>query len=166
MVLGEKIVKFSAFFALFMGVINAEQVQVTADNFFADENKQISTLNGNVVIKKGAYDTLNSDKVDIFFDANRQPIKYVATGNARFRAMMKDNKYSGKGAILTYEPASQTYTLSGSAYLHDETNKREVFGEKIIVNQLNSTYEVKSANSKNAPAKLIFEVEEKNNDKK
>ena len=140
MVLGEKIVKFSAFFALFMGVINAEQVQVTADNFFADENKQISTLNGNVVIKKGAYDTLNSDKVDIFFDANRQPIKY--------------------------EPANETYTLSGSAYLHDETNKREVFGEKIIVNQTNATYEVKSANSKNAPAKLIFEVEEKNNGKK
>ena len=54
MVLGEKIVKFSAFFALFIGAIDAEQVQVTADNFFADENKQISTLNGNVVIKKGA----------------------------------------------------------------------------------------------------------------
>ena len=114
----------------------------------------------------GAYDTLNSDKVDIFFDANRQPIKYVATGNARFRAMMKDSKYSGKGALLTYEPANETYTLSGNAYLHDETNKREVFGEKIIVNQTNATYEVKSANSKNAPAKLIFEVEEKNNGKK
>ena len=69
-----------------------EQVEVTADNFFADEIKQISVLTGNVRIKKGAYDTLNSDKVTIYFDAKRQPTKYVATGNANFKILLKLGK--------------------------------------------------------------------------
>ena len=82
----------------------AEQVEVTADNFFADEIKLQSVLTGNVKVKKGSFDTLNSDKITIYFDKEKQPTKYIATGNAKFKILINESHYNGKGDILTYEP--------------------------------------------------------------
>ena len=60
-------------FFLFSVFVNADTVNVTADNFFADENKLISILTGNVVLKKGDYDTLKADKLTIYFDKEKNP---------------------------------------------------------------------------------------------
>lgn len=142
----------------------AEQVEVTADNVFADEVKMQSVLTGNVHIKKGAYDKLDSDKVVVYFDKKRQPTKYVATGNARFKVMLKDKHYDGRGEVLTYEPNSKFYTLSGNAYLHEQETQKEVYGDLITVNQTSGTYEVKSSRGKDKakkPVRLIFQVEDK-----
>ena len=139
-----------------------EQVEVTADNFFADEIKQISVLTGNVRIKKGAYDTLNSDKVTIYFDAKRQPTKYVATGNANFNILLNQKHYDGKGGVLTYDPTIEAYTLENNAYLHEAETKKEVYGDKIIVNRQKGTYEVKSGGGEKKPVRLIFQVEDQN----
>lgn len=138
-----------------------EQVEVTADNFFADEIKQISVLTGNVRIKKGAYDTLNSNKLTIYFDAKRQPTKYVATGNANFKILLNEKHYDGKGGVLTYDPTAEAYTLEGNAYLHEAETKKEVFGDKIIVNRKKGTYEVKSGGGEKKPVKLIFQVDDR-----
>ena len=139
-----------------------EQVEVTADNFFADEIKQISVLTGNVRIKKGAYDTLNSDKVTIYFDAKRQPTKYVATGNAKFKILLNQKHYDGKGGVLTSDPTIEAYTLENNAYLHEAETKKEVYGDKIIVNRQKGTYEVKSGGGEKKPVRLIFQVEDQN----
>ncbi len=146
-------------FFLFSVFANADTVNVTADNFFADENKLISILTGNVVLKKGDYDTLKADKLTIYFDKEKNPIKYVATGNTSFNAILKDKHYDGKGEILTYEPEKEIYTLEKNAYLHEKETKKEVFGDKIIVDRAKTTYEVKSISKK--PIKLIFEIEDK-----
>ena len=155
--------KIALFFimAFFINLNAAEQVEVTADNFFADEMKQISTLSGNVTIKKGSYDTLKSDKLVITFDKNRQPTKYTATGNANFKILLNDKHYDGKGGVLTYTPKDETYTLEGNAYLHESETKKQVFGDKIIVNRTKGTYEVKSGNGgEKKPIRLIFQVED------
>lgn len=142
----------------------AEQVEVTADNFFADEIKLETVLTGNVHIKKGAYDTLDSNKVIIYFDKDKKPIKYVATGNAKFKAIVNQKHYNGKGDTLTYEPGNDTYILNGNAYLNEIETKKEVFGERIIVNQTKGTYEVQSFRSEKSqdkkPVKLIFQIED------
>ena len=139
----------------------SEKVEVTADNFFADEVKQISILTGNVTIKKGDYDTLKSDKLTITFDKNRQPIKYTATGNANFKILLNGKHYDGKGGVLTYTPTNETYTLENSAYLHESESKKEVFGDKIVVNREKGTYEVKSGSgAEKKPIRLIFQVED------
>ena len=65
----------------------AEQVEITADEFYADEGKQISEFKGNVNIKKGK-DTLTANLVVIYFDKKRNPLKYVASGNAKFRVFI------------------------------------------------------------------------------
>ncbi|AGZ82023.1 LPS ABC transporter substrate-binding protein LptA [Campylobacter fetus] len=151
-----KVVLILCFFTI---GLNAEQVEVTADNFFADEKSLTSDLKGNVIIKKGSYDTLTSNSVKIYFDAKRQPIKYVATGNAKFKAVLNKKNYNGSGDILIYEPLKKTYTLSGDAYLHEEQTDKKVYGDEIVVNQGNGTYKVSSKDKK--PVKLIFQVEDK-----
>lgn len=147
---------------VFLGFLTlnaADQVEVTADNFFADEVKLISILNGNVVVKKGDYDTLFADKVTITFDKNKQPLKYVATGNAHFKVLLNGKHYDGKGEILTYEPNVEKYTLEKNAYLHETESKKEIFGDKILVDRIKSTYEVLAEKGSKKPIKLIFEVD-------
>ena len=80
----------AAILAMILGFtfLNAEQVEITSNDFFADENKQISEFVGNVNIKKGSYDELKANKVVVHFDKKRQPVKYVATGNARAKIFM------------------------------------------------------------------------------
>lgn len=136
----------------------AQNVEVTADDFFADENKFISELSGNVSVKKGK-DILSADKVVIHFDKNRNPIKYVATGNAKFKVLIKDKNYNGSGNELVYEPKSNLYTINGSGFLHEVDSDKRVYGEKISVNQNSGTYSVNSGNKK--PVKFVFQVEDK-----
>ncbi|WP_170018508.1 lipopolysaccharide transport periplasmic protein LptA [Campylobacter sp. RM16190] len=136
----------------------AQNVEVTADDFFADENKFISELSGNVSVKKGK-DILTADKVVIHFDKNRNPIKYVATGNAKFKVLIKDKNYNGSGNELVYEPKSNLYTINGSGFLHEVDSDKRVYGEKISVNQNSGTYSVNSGNKK--PVKFVFQVEDK-----
>ncbi|WP_169974137.1 MULTISPECIES: lipopolysaccharide transport periplasmic protein LptA [unclassified Campylobacter] len=136
----------------------AQNVEVTADDFFADENKFISELSGNVSVKKGK-DILSADKVVIHFDKNRNPIKYVATGNAKFKVFIKDKNYNGSGHELIYEPKSNLYTINGSGFLHEVDSDKRIYGEKISVNQNSGTYSVNSGNKK--PVKFVFQVEDK-----
>lgn len=160
MVYHKRKIAILALFVCFLNLNAGEQVEVTADDFFADEIKLVSTLTGNVIIKKGSYDTLKSDKVVINFDAKKQPLKYTATGNANFKILLNEKHYDGKGGVLTYIPNDEIYMLENNAYLHESESKKEVFGDKIIVNRKKGTYEVKGGGSQKKPVKLIFEVED------
>lgn len=135
----------------------SNKVEVKADSFFADENNMTTVLEGNVEVRRDS-DILKAQKIVIYFDKNKNPKKYVATNGAKFSGVLNNKKYDGSGEILTYEPATQIYTLDNNAVLKDLTSNAEVNGDKIIVNLKKGTYEVKSQNSKN-PVKLIFEVE-------
>ncbi|MDO5045881.1 lipopolysaccharide transport periplasmic protein LptA [Campylobacter sp.] len=137
----------------------AEQVEITADDFYADEKKLISEFSGNVKIKKGK-DTLTANKVLIHFDSKRNPLKYVASGDAKFKVFIQNKNYNGSGNELIYEPVSNLYTINGSGFLHEVETDKKVYGEKITVNQNSGTYSVNSANKK--PVKFIFQVEDKN----
>ena len=61
--------------------------------------------------------------------------------------------------MLIYEPKTQIYTLKGNAFLHEIDSDKKVFGDEIIVDQLNGIYNVKSKNKE--PVKFIFQVDEK-----
>ena len=147
--------KFLVFLAI-LGSLGAEQVEITADSFEADENAKVGNLVGNVMIKNGAYDTLWANHAKVVFDENKKPQKYIASGNTRFKVMLKEKKYDGSGAELTYTPASEIYTLSGSAFLHEEETDKKLYGSKIIVDKKKGTYSVYS--DKQKPVKFIFET--------
>ena len=150
--------KFALVLALRAFPLLAEQVEITADEFYADEGKQISEFKGNVNIKKGK-DTLTANLVVIYFDKKRNPLKYVASGNAKFRVFIKNKTYDGSGSELVYEPAPNLYTINGNGFLHEIETDKKVYGEKITVNQNSGTYNVNSG--KKEPVKFIFQVEDK-----
>jgi lipopolysaccharide export system protein LptA len=138
--------------------LSAQTVEVVADKFFADEKKQVSEFTGNVVVTKGT-DKLVAKKVVITFDKNRQPLKYVASGDAKIDMTMHDKVYFGSAQTMVYEPVKDQYTLIKDAFLHEKITNKKVYGEKIFVNQTTGRYEVESDGKK--PVKFIFKVDEK-----
>ena len=72
MVTNKRLIIFGAFMAFALSNLNAEQVEVTTADFFADENKLISDLKGGVHIKKGDFDELTSADAYILTKKNNQ----------------------------------------------------------------------------------------------
>lgn len=139
-------------------LIFAQNVQITADNFSADEVKGTGEFSGHVKVTKQD-DILQSDTLTINFDKNKKPLKYQAQGNANIEVTIKGKKYFGKGEILIYEPTKEQYTIKQNAFLEDKTTNKKIYGDEIVVNQLNGKYDVKSKNNK--PVKFIFQIEDK-----
>lgn len=154
MVTIRKVMLFLVFFAF--SALCAEEVQVSADNFFADENKLYSLLTGNVVVNKGKTDTLKADQIEIFFDADKQPIKYIAKGKVTFKILLKDKNYDGSGDEVIYEPLAEKYTINGNAYLHESGDDKKVYGDKIIADQSKGSYKVEA--KQNSQIKMIFQT--------
>lgn len=140
-----------------VSLMYAAQVEVTADKFFADEKKQISVFEGNVVVIKEA-DKLTANKVTIEFDAKKQPLRYIATGNAKGNITMNAKKYYGEAEKMTYEPPKSLYTLEKKAFLHEIETDKKVYGDFIRADQVSGQYEVDGKGK--GPVKFIFKVED------
>lgn len=145
-------------FIMLWCALNAENIEIKANRFFANEKELYSDLNGSVVIKKGEFDTLWAQNAVIYFDQDRHPKKYIAKGNAKFEISINGKKYKGKADILTYVP-NEMYLMNGNAFLHEIESDKKIFGETIEVSQKYGTYEVKSQNKH--PVKIIFKIEDK-----
>jgi lipopolysaccharide export system protein LptA len=139
-------------------ISNAANVEIVAKKFFADEKKQISIFTGDVVITK-EQDKLVANSVTIHFDANKQPLKYIATGDAKADMFINEKKYFASSDKMIYNPIKNEYELIGNAFLHEIITDKKVYGDKIFVNQINGRYEVDSSGDK--PVKFIFQVEDK-----
>ncbi len=143
---------------LFVTLLSASQVEVTADKFTADEAKGISIFTGNVHIVKGK-DDLKADKVVINFNKKKQPTLYTATGHAQARLIIKDKKYFAKGNTLIYDPVTLKYTIKKNAFLQELNTDKKIYGENIWVDQAKGYYEVDG--KKNKPVKFIFKIVDK-----
>lgn len=141
-----------------VGSLYAANVEVVANKFFADEQKQISVFSGDVVVTKES-DKLVANKVTINFDKKRQPLKYTAEGDAKVNLLINEKKYFASANTMIYYPTKDEYELIGNAFLHEILTDKKVYGDKIFVNQLTGRYEVDSKGKK--PVKFIFQVEDK-----
>ena len=139
----------------------SERLIIDAKNFETDDSKGITIFTGDVKLRK-AKDKLNSNKLQIFMKPNskgkdRQPLKYIATGNADFEIHSNGKVYIGKGNKVTYVPLKQEYTVEGNGYLKEITEDRELFGEKILINQLSGNAKV--SGSKDKPVRFIINID-------
>lgn len=139
-------------------LLNAANVEVIADKFFADEVKQLSVFTGNVKVTKEK-DKILADKVVINFSKKRQPLKYTATGKVKVNLIINKKEYFASAEEMIYEPIKDQYTLSKNAFLHEILTDKKVYGDRIWVNQVTGRYEVDSDGKK--PVKFIFKVEDK-----
>lgn len=150
-----------ALILLFFCVIAfAEQVEIKADNFYANENELKSEFDGNVVVKRNN-DELIANKAIVYFDKQRKPLKYVAIGNVKFKAIVDTRHYEGSGEKLVYDVKANTYTVDGKAHLKEHQSNKNVYGQKITINQKDGTYNVSGGS--NTPVRFTFNIEEKKN---
>ena len=139
----------------------SEKLIIDAKNFETDDAKGITVFTGDVKLKK-VKDKLNANKLEIFMTPNskgksRQPLKYIATGNADFEIHSNGKIYIGKGEKVIYVPKSQEYTVLGNGYLKETTEDKELFGEKIFINQLTGNARVSGSEKK--PVRFILNIE-------
>ncbi len=152
-----KNIVFSLLFLASMLYAKSQNVQITSKSFEADELKQISKFIGNVKVVKG-YDTITADKLIVNFNKKKNPIKYTAIGNAKFKLIMNKKHYSGKANKIIYDPIKKIYIFIGNAFLQDTDDGKKIYGDDIKIDQLSGKYDVKSDGKK--PVKFIFKVKE------
>lgn len=147
-------------FALFLSLVFAfaNQVEISAEHFFADEKKGENVLSGNVVVKRDK-DILNASKLVVMTNKKRKAVKYIATGNTRFEIFLQDKLYKGSGDELIYDVSSDSYEINGNASIEETQSKKKVTGDKIFIDRKQEVYSVISNEQK--PAKFVFELEEK-----
>lgn len=136
----------------------AAQIEVKALNFYSDENKGESILSGNVEIIRGN-DILNAQKLIIYTDKNRKPIRYEAMQDAKFKIVLKGKTYKGSGDKFIYSVANDTYEINGNAYINEIGSNQKLYGDRIIVDRRKNVYRVESKNKK--PARFVFDLEQK-----
>ena len=152
--------KIALAYLIFSTILMAksQNIEITSNHFEADEAKLISKFSGNVKVVKG-YDTITSDNLVINFDKNKNPVKYTAIGKAKFKLILNKKHYNGYANKIIYNPIKKYYRFIGNAFLQDIDTHKKIYGDDIMIDQLNGKYEVKS--SGNRPVKFIFKVDEK-----
>ncbi len=139
---------------------DTQKLVIDANNFETNDVKGISVFTGNVKLKMGK-DKLNSDKLEIFVEPKKKskskPLNYTATGNVNFEIFSNTKHYKGKGDKIIYDPKKEEYTVIGNGYLKEITEEKELFGEKIFINQV--TGNAKVTGTKKKPVRIIINIE-------
>ncbi|AFL68025.1 lipopolysaccharide transport periplasmic protein LptA [Sulfurospirillum barnesii] len=136
----------------------AAQVEIVADKFFADEKKKVSIFEGHVKVTKES-DKITANHITVEFDDKKQPIRYIAIGNAKANLIMNQKKYYGEAEKMTYEPQKSLYILEKKAFLHEIDTDKKVYGDYVRVDQNSGHYSVDGKGGE--PVKFIFKVEDK-----
>jgi len=140
---------------------DTQKLIIDASNFETNDAKGLSIFTGNVKLTM-AKDKLSSDKLEIYIEPKtkgkaKKPLKYIATGNVSFQIISNKKHYKGKGNKVVYNPKKQEYIVTGNGYLKEVTEDRELYGEKIFINQL--TGSAKVSGSKKKPVRFILNIE-------
>ncbi|WP_281951067.1 lipopolysaccharide transport periplasmic protein LptA [Nitrosophilus kaiyonis] len=150
--------KIALLMILFLMSALAEDIEITSKNFEADEKKLISIFTKDVHIKKGK-DKIDAQKVIVYFDKKRKPVKYEAIKNVKFFIVLDNNKtYEGKAQKIIYLPNSKEYIFEKDVFIVQMPDQRKIYGEKIVVNKSSGKAKVEGSETK--PVKFIFKVEE------
>lgn len=137
-----------------------EKVEINAKQFDSDELSGKSIFTGNVVVTK-KNDKLNADKAIVTTDKKNQPEKFEFFGSPVTFSIIQDiNKsYKGHANNVVYLPNTKEYILTQSAYVEYIEDGKKVYGDRIVINQLENKAQVTGKTNK--PAVFIFHVEEK-----
>lgn len=145
--------------------LSAEELQVQAKQFNADQKTGVSIFEGAVNVIKGS-DELNASKVTIYVDEKQEPIKFVAEGDASFNLQTKDGSlYEGKAQKVIYIAKEKEYHFYKDVYLRQIDEKKEIIGEEVVLKTIQGKAYAKGAEQE--PVIMIFNIpekKEKNND--
>jgi len=143
----------------FVSSLLSEDLKVKANQFDSDEKAGITIFRGDVNIIK-AKDELNASKVTIYIDAQHQPTKFVAEGNASFRIETeKGASYRGKSQKVIYYPLIKEYHFFTNVYLRQIDEKKEITGDEVVLKSIEGKAYAKGAHKE--PVIMTFTMPEK-----
>jgi lipopolysaccharide export system protein LptA len=140
---------FSAF------IVFAAQMRIKSQKFFYDSKTLQSVFTGEVNATKGK-DNILSDKMIVFFDKNKKPIKFEAIGDVRFFFVMdKNSTYRGRCDRLIYYIKNGNIVLIGNAFIKRLETNESISGEKIKMNKFTKDINVMGGEK---PVNIIIKV--------
>lgn len=136
----------------------AQELQVKAKLFNADQKAGISIFEGDVNILKGS-DELNASKVTIHTNTKQEPTQFIAEGNASFKIKTEEGAlYSGKAQKVIYWPQKKEYHFFQEVHLKQLNEKKEIIGDEVVLKTIEGKAYAKGA--KQEPVIMIFTMPE------
>ena len=137
--------------------LTAENLHIISKTFFYDSKKMISKFIGDVNATKGK-DNILAQKMIIYFNKNKKPVKYIADGNVKFiLSLDKNDTYKGHCEKLIYNFLTEDIYLTGNAFIKKLETNESVSGDKIKINR--KTKDVEVIGDKK-PVNIIIKVNE------
>ncbi len=121
---------------------------IDSDRLSHDDQKQITTFSGNVVLTKGTLQ-MRGDRLELWQDANGHYFGVMTGRPARFRQKRDGvNEFmEGESGRMDYNGKEETVMLSGNAIMRrieGDQLKDQVSGDRLTYNNLTERYLVES----------------------
>ncbi len=121
---------------------------IDSDRLSHDDQKQITTFSGNVVLTKGTLQ-MRGDRMELWQDANGNYFGVMTGRPARFRQKRDGvNEFmEGESGRMDYNGKEETVVLSGNAIMRrvaGDQLKDQVSGDRLTYNNLTERYLVES----------------------
>lgn len=154
--------KQKVFLTIFLAAtLFSQELKVKAKLFNADQKKGLSVFEGDVNIIRGS-DELNASKVTIHTNANQEPTKFVAEGDASFSIQTLEGAlYNGKAQKVVYLPQEKEYHFFKEVHLKQINDKKEIIGEEVVLKTIEGKAYAKGAEKE--PVIMIFNMPEDSN---
>jgi len=144
--------------------LSANELQIKANSFDADQQKGISTFSGNVNIVKDQ-DEINASKIIVYTNSENKPTKYVASGDVSFFIITEDaTKYTGRSQKVVYLPVKKEYYFYEDVHIKQLGEKNEIISDEVVIKTIEGKAKAKSNTDK--PVIMIFDIKDKNETKK
>jgi len=136
----------------------ADQVDIKAERFYADDISKIAYFEGDAQIKQGSNE-FNASKIVVYFNKKKKATKYEAIGSVNFDIIEKEIHYQGEAKSITYLPNESKYYFFGGVILKDLTNNRKIVAQSISMDLKTGLADIKGA--KKQPVHFRFEIEDR-----
>jgi len=151
------------FFLSVLGVLQAQELQIKAATFNADQKTGISVFEGDVNIIKDS-DELNASKVTVYLNQERKPTKFVAEKDVSFFIKTQDGAlYSGKAQKVIYLPLKKEYRFYKQVKLKQLDENKEIIGEEVVLESIEGKAYAKGGEKE--PIIMIFDLNETQEEK-
>ena len=136
----------------------ADQVDIKAERFYADDISKTAYFEGDARIKQGSNE-FNASKIVVYFNKKKKATKYEAIGSVNFDIIEKEIHYQGEAESITYLPNESKYYFFGGVVLRDLTNNRKIVAQSISMDLKTGLADIKGA--KKQPVHFRFEIEDR-----
>jgi len=142
---------------LFSFALYAEDLKITSNYFSYNMKQKQSVFKGDVKAVKGD-EYVKADKMVVFFNEKKKPVKFEASGHVKFKIVMdKNTTYTGSSDKLIYLLKSGNIILLGNAKIVKVQTNESIKGDKIVLNRFTKNAEVVG---KKKPVEIILKVNE------